>query len=394
MTTTAAQAAVLVAITDRPEPGVILTVRREDMRTHAGQVAFPGGRIDPQDEDAAAAALREAGRSSASTPRWSRMCGERRPLPHRHRLRASRRSSGVVPPDLPLAPHEHEVADWFEAPLGLRPRSRQPAAHDRRVFAGRTAPLLPDRLERPQHLGRDRGDARQPVAAARMEGWTRGQMARPPGHEAAAEGARRSRQARPRFVGGAVRDALLGLPVSDLDLATRIQPDEVVARLEAARIKAVPTGIAHGTVTAVSRRAAWSKSPPCAPTSPPTAAAPPSPSPTIGRRTPRAATSPSTRSTPTRSAARFSIISAASTISRRGRVRFIGEPLERIAEDHLRILRFFRFHARFGKGEPDPGRARRLHRARQRPDGAVARADRRRTAETARHCPIPRRPSR
>ena len=55
-----------------------------------------------------------------------------------------------------------------------------------------------------------------------------------------------------RFVGGAVRDDLLGLPVSDIDLATRIEPDEVVRRLEKARIKAVPTGIEHGTVTAIS----------------------------------------------------------------------------------------------------------------------------------------------
>ena len=52
-------AAVLIAITDREEPGVILTVRREHMRTHAGQIAFPGGRIDPG-EDAVEAALREA----------------------------------------------------------------------------------------------------------------------------------------------------------------------------------------------------------------------------------------------------------------------------------------------------------------------------------------------
>ena len=55
-----------------------------------------------------------------------------------------------------------------------------------------------------------------------------------------------------RYVGGAVRDDLLGLPVSDVDLATRLKPDEVVERLEAARIKAVPTGIEHGTLTAVS----------------------------------------------------------------------------------------------------------------------------------------------
>jgi poly(A) polymerase len=55
-----------------------------------------------------------------------------------------------------------------------------------------------------------------------------------------------------RYVGGAVRDDLLGLPVNDLDLATRLRPDAVVERLEAAKIKAVPTGIDHGTVTAVS----------------------------------------------------------------------------------------------------------------------------------------------
>jgi len=55
-----------------------------------------------------------------------------------------------------------------------------------------------------------------------------------------------------RYVGGAVRDELLGLPVSDVDLATRLLPEDVVERLEKARIKAVPTGIDHGTVTAVS----------------------------------------------------------------------------------------------------------------------------------------------
>ena len=55
-----------------------------------------------------------------------------------------------------------------------------------------------------------------------------------------------------RFVGGAVRDDLLNLPVSDVDLATRLKPDEVVERLEAAKIRAVPTGIDHGTLTAVS----------------------------------------------------------------------------------------------------------------------------------------------
>ena len=59
-------------------------------------------------------------------------------------------------------------------------------------------------------------------------------------------------QGQTRYVGGAVRDDLLDLPVNDVDLATRLQPNDVMSRLEAARIKAVPTGIEHGTVTAVS----------------------------------------------------------------------------------------------------------------------------------------------
>ena len=55
-----------------------------------------------------------------------------------------------------------------------------------------------------------------------------------------------------RYVGGAVRDDLLHLPFSDVDLATRLRPDEVVERLEAAKVRAVPTGVDHGTITAVS----------------------------------------------------------------------------------------------------------------------------------------------
>jgi poly(A) polymerase len=55
----------------------------------------------------------------------------------------------------------------------------------------------------------------------------------------------------PRFVGGAVRDTLLGVDVADVDLATTLLPEAVIDRLEAARIKAVPTGLDHGTVTAV-----------------------------------------------------------------------------------------------------------------------------------------------
>jgi 8-oxo-dGTP pyrophosphatase MutT (NUDIX family) len=110
-------AAVLVAITDRPEPGVILTVRREHLRTHAGQVAFPGGRIDPG-EDAVAAALREAQEEVFLDPSKVQIVGSIDP----YRTVTNYSVTpviGVIPPDLALEPHEHEVADWFEAPLAF-----------------------------------------------------------------------------------------------------------------------------------------------------------------------------------------------------------------------------------------------------------------------------------
>ena len=109
-------AAVLIAITDRREPGVILTVRREHLRTHAGQIAFPGGRVDPG-ENAVAAALREAHEELGLAPDAVDIAGELEPYRTVTHYIVSP-VLGVVPPDLPLEPHEHEVADWFEAPLG------------------------------------------------------------------------------------------------------------------------------------------------------------------------------------------------------------------------------------------------------------------------------------
>jgi 8-oxo-dGTP pyrophosphatase MutT (NUDIX family) len=129
------EAAVLVAITDRPEPGVLLTVRREHLRTHAGQVSFPGGRLDPG-EDAVAAALREA-EEEIGLPRdqvavWGTADPYRTVTGY-----AVTPVLGLVPPDLPIAPHEHEVADWFEAPLSflLDPANQQRMTAD---FQGRT----------------------------------------------------------------------------------------------------------------------------------------------------------------------------------------------------------------------------------------------------------------
>jgi poly(A) polymerase len=157
-----------------------------------------------------------------------------------------------------------------------------------------------------------------------------------------------------RYVGGAVRDELLHLPVSDVDLATRLRPDEVVERLESVKIRAVPTGIDHGTITAVSSGHAVEITSLRRDVS------------TDGRR----ATVAFTDDWQEDAARRDFTINALSADPDTGevfdyfdglddllarRVRFIGDPYQRIAEDHLRILRFFRFHARFGQGEPDPG---------------------------------------
>lgn len=110
-------AAVLVAVTDRAEPGVILTRRTETLRRHAGQVAFPGGRIDPG-EDAIAAALREAEEEIALPRDRVELVG---PADRYVTVTGFQVTPviGVVPPDLPLIPSAAEVADWFEAPLAF-----------------------------------------------------------------------------------------------------------------------------------------------------------------------------------------------------------------------------------------------------------------------------------
>jgi poly(A) polymerase len=158
-----------------------------------------------------------------------------------------------------------------------------------------------------------------------------------------------------RFVGGCVRDALLGRPIADVDLATPARPEEVIAALEKARIKAVPTGIEHGTVTAVFN----------------------SPTPprhfeittlrrdveTDGRHALVAFDADWAED-----AARRDFTINAIYLDPDGtlhdpvggladleaqRVRFVGEPARRIAEDVLRVLRYYRFEARFGTGAGD-----------------------------------------
>ncbi|NIJ08089.1 poly(A) polymerase [Sphingomonas vulcanisoli] len=155
-----------------------------------------------------------------------------------------------------------------------------------------------------------------------------------------------------RIVGGAVRDALLGLPVADIDLGTVHAPQETVRRITGAGFKAVPTGIAHGTITAV------------LPSGPVEVTTLRQDLETDGRH----AIVAFTNDWQADAARRDFTINALSAGALSGDihdyfggvadldarlVRFIGDPLQRIAEDHLRILRFFRFHARFGTGAPD-----------------------------------------
>jgi poly(A) polymerase len=162
-----------------------------------------------------------------------------------------------------------------------------------------------------------------------------------------------SREGETRLVGGAVRDTLSGQAVKDIDLATRLAPEEVLARLEKARIKAVPTGMAHGTITAILSSG---------PVEVTTLRRDVS---TDGRRATIAYTDDWREDAARRdftinalyadpeTGELFDYFGGADDLTA-GQVRFIGEPLQRIAEDHLRILRFFRFHTRFGKGAPDP----------------------------------------
>ncbi len=154
-----------------------------------------------------------------------------------------------------------------------------------------------------------------------------------------------------RVVGGAVRNMLLGEPVGDIDIATTALPAEVIRRAEAAGLKAVPTGIEHGTITVVAEG------------SPHEVTTLREDVETDGRRA-KVAFGRDWR----RDAERRDFTMNALSVTRDGtihdyvggledlaarRVRFIGDPATRIAEDYLRILRFFRFHAAFGHGAPD-----------------------------------------
>ncbi|WJY18778.1 CoA pyrophosphatase [Alteriqipengyuania flavescens] len=108
-------AAVLIAVTDRPDPGAILTRRRADMRSHPGQVAFPGGKLDPG-EDVVQAALREAHEEIALPPAEVEIIGATDPYTTGTGFVVTP-VLGVAPPDLPLRANPDEVESWFEVPL-------------------------------------------------------------------------------------------------------------------------------------------------------------------------------------------------------------------------------------------------------------------------------------
>jgi poly(A) polymerase len=154
-----------------------------------------------------------------------------------------------------------------------------------------------------------------------------------------------------RVVGGAVRNALLNIPIGDIDIATTAVPDEVIRRAKGAGIKSVPTGIAHGTVTLVVESQPFEVTTLREDIE------------TFGRKAKVAFGRDWVRDAQRRD---FTInglsvgadgsvhdhVGGLEDIAAK-RVRFIGDPDQRIAEDYLRILRFFRMHAAFGAGEPD-----------------------------------------
>jgi poly(A) polymerase len=154
-----------------------------------------------------------------------------------------------------------------------------------------------------------------------------------------------------RVVGGAVRNALLGLQPGDIDIATTARPEEVMRRAKRAGIKCVPTGIDHGTVTLVIDGAPYEVTTLREDTE------------TFGRKARVAFGRDWVKDAERRDFTMNGLSVDANGVvhdhvggiadAKARRVRFIGDPDRRIAEDYLRVLRFFRIHAAFGAGEPD-----------------------------------------
>jgi poly(A) polymerase len=154
-----------------------------------------------------------------------------------------------------------------------------------------------------------------------------------------------------RFVGGCVRNTLMGKPIDDIDIATTLTPDEVIEALGAAGLRSIPTGVDHGTVTALSGGRPYEITTLRRDVS------------TDGRRAVVAFTQDWGEDAQRRDF-RFNALYAdprgrlydptgeGVNDAREGRVVFVGDPRTRIREDYLRILRFFRFHAWYGRARP------------------------------------------
>jgi len=155
-----------------------------------------------------------------------------------------------------------------------------------------------------------------------------------------------------RFVGGCVRNAVLGAPIDDVDIATVLTPEAVVRALKAAGLKSVPTGMEHGTVTAISERQPFEITTLRRDVS------------TDGRRATVAFTDDWAEDAARRDFRLNALYADSDGVildptgagyddALAGRIVFVGEPEQRIEEDYLRILRFYRFFAWYGRGAPD-----------------------------------------
>jgi poly(A) polymerase len=436
-------AAVLVGLVER-EAGynVLLTRRSDTLRSHTGQVAFPGGRQDPG-ERPWETALREAHEEIGLEARYVTLAGLSTP----HRTGTGFLITpvvGFVRPGFALAANPHEVADIFETPFHflMDPANHEQheremptgerrrfyaMTHDERFIWGATAGILRSLYERlygaalgegagppggtlpaplrrlvplgglgaadwpPRRLraldlavrrcdaaggrlidgdgdlpyGQSRRDLRaggNPAGRQRPRGPLRTEMTDSLGRPSwmtlpetaavmdALEAAGGADCA--RFVGGCVRNTLIGAPVDDLDIATTLTPDAVTAALQTAGLRAVPTGIDHGTVTAVSNHRPYEITTLRRDVA------------TDGRRAVVAFTTDWLEDAQRRDftlnalyagrdGAIFDPTGHGVADAKAGRIVFVGEPEQRLAEDYLRILRFFRFYAWYGRGAPD-----------------------------------------
>jgi poly(A) polymerase len=155
-----------------------------------------------------------------------------------------------------------------------------------------------------------------------------------------------------RFVGGCVRNTLMGKPIDDIDIATTLTPDQVIEALGEAGLRAIPTGVDHGTVTAIANGKPYEITTLRRDVE------------TDGRRAVVSFTQDWDQDAERRDF-RFNALyvdihgrlydptGEGVNDARDGRVVFVGDPMTRIREDYLRILRFFRFHAWYGKGDAD-----------------------------------------